>query len=205
MTTINRRDVLAAGLKLAGGALALSVPQALYRSPWLELAQAQTLPTVERTFVALVAAVNDADQTAERTADVARWIIREFDRALPPLPDRSVTAAVAAVLDAYTVKGAHGPTFADAPPQGRLDALGDMMKDEQADIRQIANQILPFASFAYWSDASMDRPSTPGDTMPQWTEIGWSGPSHGHLEDFMDGWPQDPSFRPRGHAGKAGA
>lgn len=201
MTTVNRREVLAAAVKLAGGALALSVPQALYRSPWLELAQAQTLPTVQRTFVALVGAVNDADEADARTAAVAAWIIREFDLALPPLPDRSVTAAVAAVLDAYTVKGAYGPTFADAPREGRLNALGDMVKDEQPDIRQIANQILPFASFAYWSDASLGRPAKPGDTMPQWTEIGWSGPSHGHLDDFMRDWPQDPAFKPRGHAG----
>ena len=201
MTTVNRREVLAAAVKLAGGALALSVPQALYESPWLERAQAQTPPTVERTFIALVAAVNDADEAEPRTAAVAQWIIREFDRALPPLPDRSVTAAVAAVLDAYALKGAYGPTFADAPREGRLNALGDMVKDEQPDIRQIANQVLPFASFAYWSDASLGRPSKPGDTMPQWAEIGWSGPSHGHLEDFMRDWPQDPAFKPRGHAG----
>lgn len=187
---------------MAGGAFALSVPHALYRAPWAQLAQAQSVPTVEATFIALIAAVNDASETDPRTADVARWVIREFDRALPPLPDRSVTAAVAAVLDAYTLKGGYGATFQLADNAGRNNALGDMVKDPQPDIQQIANQVLPFASFAYWSDASMSRPSVPGDSMPQWVEIGWSGPSHGHLGDFMNDWPQDPTFKPRGHAGK---
>ena len=201
VTTINRRELLSAAVKLAGGAFALSVPEVLYRTPWTELAQAQTLPTVERAFIALIAAVNDAPEGDERTIAVARWVIAEFDKALPPLPDRSVTAAVAAVLDAYALKGGHGAGFAQADTDGRLATLGDMVKDPSPDIQQIANQILPFAGFAYWGDASLGRPSVPGDTMPQWTEIGWSGPSHGHLDDFQDDWPQDPSFRPRGHAG----
>lgn len=202
MSTMSRRALLGGAVKLAGGAFALSVPPALYEAPWAQDALGLNLPAVERTFVALIGAVNDADETDPRTVAVARWVIAEFDKALPPLPDRSVTAAVAAVLDGYTVKGGHGTTFADATPDARRGALGDMVKDSSADIRQIANQILPFASFAYWSDASLGRPSMPGDTMPQWVEIGWSGPSHGHLHDFMNDWPNDPGFKPRGHRGK---
>ena len=191
MMLLSRRELLERGAKLAMGAVALSLPDVLYRTPWTALAAAQTPPTVEATFTAAVEAVTTAADGA-----TARWVIREFDRALPPLPDRvAVTAAVAAILDARTVAEGYGPTFTTATPDQRREVLAKMVKDSDPAIRQVANQLIPFCAFGYWSDASMDQPSRPdGPKLARWGRVGFPGPSHGYLDSYTDGGP--PGFDP---------
>jgi hypothetical protein len=191
MSQVTRREFLRLSGRTAAGAFLLQVPLALYRSPWLESAAAQTPPTVAAAFTALVEAVTtDADE------ETAAWIIGEFDRALPPLPDGSPSAAVAAVLDAYTLAGAHGIAFALVSPEARREVLAALIHDDDPDIRQIGNQILPFAGFAYWSDATLPAPAEPdGDRLPRWDEIAWPGPTHSYLDIYEDDGP--PGFRSR--------
>lgn len=190
-----RRFLALAGRAGAGGALLSVVPSILYREPWVSQAAAQTPPTVEATFVALVETVNGTEAGDPQAAAAARWIIAEFDTALPPLPEGSPSAAVAALLDAYTVRGGSGPTFATAPTEGRIRALELMVKDPTPDVRQVANQILPFAGFAYWSDVALGAPAeVGGPRLPQWDVAGFPGPSHSYLDRYLEGHP--PGFRP---------
>ena len=184
---ITRRALLRrSAMIVALGGAALTLPDVLYRPPWVGRAAAQTLPTTSDTFTAAVEAVTGAaDQAA------AHWIIGEFDRALPPLPGKiAVTAAVAAVLDAKTVSGGHGPRFAHATPDQRRSVLRDMVLGDEPDIRQIANQLLPFCAFAYWTDATLDEPARPGGPrLDRWATIGFPGPSHGYAHTYTDGSP----------------
>jgi hypothetical protein len=185
--TESRRELLAHGARLGLGAAALSLPAVFYAPPWTERAAAQTLPTVRMAFVALVEAVTtDPD---ERTAE---WIIEGFDRALPPLPDRiAVSAAVTAILDVRTASGAHAPTFATATPDQRREVLEAMVKDADPDIRQLANQLIPFTAFAYCSDATLDEPAEPGGArLGRWDDIGFPGPSHSYLDTYTEGGPE---------------
>ena len=191
MLTLSRRELFEKGAKLALGATAFTVPEVLYRTPWTALAAAQTPAHVEDTFTSAVEAV-----TTYVSRATAQWIIHEFDRALPPLPEKvAVTAAVTALLDARTVAEAYAPMFKMATPDQRRDVLGDMVKDTEPAIRQIANQLIPFCAFGYWSDASMAEPSSPdGPTLPRWDRVGFPGPSHGYLDTYRDGGP--PGLRP---------
>lgn len=190
MLTLSRRALFERGAKLAAGAAAFTVPEVLYRAPWTALAAAQTAPTIEATFTAAVEAITTVADNA-----TARWVIHEFDRALPPLPDKVVvTAAVAAILDARSI-AEHGVPFAVATPDQRRDVLGDMVKDSDPAIRQVANQLIPFCAFGYWCDATMDEPAHPdGPTLQRWDEVGFPGPSHGYLETYTDDGP--PIFHP---------
>jgi hypothetical protein len=189
LTGITRRNLLGLTAKAAAGAFVLSVPKALYESPWVDRAAAQTPPTVQATFTALVEAVTTVPDEA-----TAAWIVAEFDKALPPLPQGSPSAAVAAILDAYTVSGGHHVLFVQASPDQRRAVLEAMVTDDSPDIRQVANQAIPFASFAYWSDASLGEPAEPGGPrLPQWDEAGWPGPSHGYEDSYRDGSP--PGFQ----------
>jgi hypothetical protein len=184
---LTRRALLRRAAALAAvGTAVLTLPEVLYRSPWTGLAAAQTLPTTRDTFVAAVEAV-----TGAADGPTADWIIHEFDRALPPLPGKVVvTAAVAAVLDARTVSGGHGPRFAQATPDQRRAVLREMVVGEDPDMRQLANQLIPFCAFAYWSDATLDEPATPdGPKLPRWAEIGFPGPSHGYADSYTQGSP----------------
>lgn len=187
VTELTRRSLLRRGVALAAlGTAALSLPESLYRTPWTALAAAQTLPTTSDTFTAAVEAVTGvADESA------AAWIIHEFDRALPPLPGQVVvTAAVAAVLDAHTVSGGHGPRFAQASPDDRRSVLRAMVVGSAPDIRQIANQLIPFCAFAYWTDATLDEPATPdGPGLKRWDDVGFPGPSHGYADSYTQGGP----------------
>ncbi|HET7481726.1 MAG TPA: hypothetical protein VFK89_02580 [Actinomycetota bacterium] len=192
MSEITRRDFLAMGGKtVVAGGLILTIPKALYDPRWRGAAAALAPSDVQATFTALVEAVTTvADEKA------AAWIIAEFDKALPPLPEGSPSSAVAAVLDSYTVKGGYGATFSSADPDARRSVLGDMVKDPTPDIRQIANQILPFASFTHWSDATLDAPATVGGPrLPQWDEVAWPGPAHSYLDTYRDGGPH--RFHPK--------
>ena len=192
MSEITRRDFLAmSGKTVVAGGLVMSVP-AILLDPLVQAAGAALQPgDVQATFTALVEAV-----TTVADAKSAAWIVTEFDKALPPLPNGSPSAAVASVLDSYTVKGAYGPSFAEADPDARRQVLGDMVKDPQADIRQIANQILPFASFTHWSDATLDEPAVPGGPrLEQWDEVAWPGPSHSYLDTYQDDGPK--RFHPK--------
>ena len=191
MSTLSRRQLLERGAKLALGTVAFTVPEVLYRTPWTTLAAAQTPAHVEDTFTAAVEAV-----TTYTSRPTARWVIHEFDRALPPLPDEvAVTAAVTALLDARTVAEAYAPTYKMATADQRRDVLGDMVKDSEPAIRQVANQLIPFCAFGYWSDASMEQPSSPdGPTLARWDRVGFPGPSHGYLDTYRDGGPA--GFRP---------
>lgn len=191
MASVTRREFLRLSGRAAAGAFLLQIPTALYRSPWVEAAAIQTPATVAAAFTALVEAVTtDADEAT------GAWIIGEFDRALPPLPAGSPSAAVAAVLDAYTVAGGHGVAFALVDPDARREVLAALVHDDDPDIRQIGNQILPFAGFAYWSDATLTEPAEPnGDRLPRWDEIAWPGPSHSYLDIYEHDGP--PGFRSR--------
>ena len=191
MTELTRRALLARAATLAAGVAVLSLPDTLYRLPWTRLAAAQTPEHVEATFVAAVEAI-----TTRPDLPTARWVIHEFDRALPPLPTEvAVTAAVTAVLDAHTVQKAYGPTFAGATPDQRRDVLASMVTSDQPDIRQIANQLLPFCAYGHWSDASMDKPATPeGPKLARWATIDYPGPSHSYLDTYRDAGPR--GFRP---------
>lgn len=190
MLALSRRELLERGAKLAMGVAALSVPEVLYRAPWTSLAAAQTLPTIEATFTAAVEAI-----TTDADGATARWVIGEFDRALPPLPDKvAVTAAVAAILDARTVAEGYAPTFATADPEQRRDVLAKMVKDTDPAIRQVANQLIPFCAFGYWCDATLDEPARPdGPTLERWDRVGFPGPSHGYLDTYTDDGP--PGFQ----------
>lgn len=186
-TTMSRRALLRRGAALALGAAALSMPETLYRAPWTRLAAAQTLPTTLATFTAAVEAVTGiVDEAA------AAWIIHEFDRALPPLPEQvAVTAAVAAVLDAGTVAGGHGPLFAGASADQRRSVLREMVMGDDPDIRQIANQLIPFCAFATWNDATLPEPARPGGPgLARWDDIGFPGPSHGYADSYSEGGPE---------------
>jgi hypothetical protein len=183
---VSRRAFLVRGAALAAGALALTVPEILYHPPWTARAAAQSLPTTLAAFTALVEAVDgEADEAA------AAWIIDRFDKALAPLPERvAVTAAVAAVLDAQTLATGNGATFASADPDQRREVLGAMIKGDDPDMRQIANQVIPFAAFAYWTDATLGEAAQPaGARLPRWDAIGYRGPSHGYAETYTDGGP----------------
>jgi hypothetical protein len=184
----SRRELFTRGATLALGAVVLSMPEVLYRAPWTRLAAAQSVPTVEANFVAAVEAVTSVADEA-----TARWILREFDRALPPLPDQvAVTAAVSAVLDVRTVAGGHAPTFAAADPDQRRLVLAAMVKDAEPDIRQIANQLIPFCAYGYWCDGTLEEPAHPGGPRPQrWEGIGFPGPSHGYADTFTQDGPPD--------------
>lgn len=197
MSTYTRRSFLGLVGRAAAGAAALTtVPSVLYEDRWVRAAAAQTAPTVEADFIALVAAVNGVPDDGDGVATVGRWVLTEFDKALPPLPEGGPSAAVASILDAYAVRTASGPTFASASMEGRHAALEAMVKDPDPAIRQVANQVLPFAAFAYWSDVALGEPATPGGTRPpQWEVAGYLGPSHGHGDTYQDGSPE--GFRPR--------
>jgi hypothetical protein len=189
---LSRRRFLTFAGKAAAGGVLLTIPRALYRPPFVDLAAAQSSDHVHDTFVALVEAV--AERTDPAAAD---WIIREFDKALPPLPQGGPSGAVTSVLDTYAVKGAHGPTFAEATPAERRATLGDMVKDTDPDIQQIANQIIPFAAFAHWSDADLPEPArVGGPRLERWDRIAWPGPAHTYLDVYRDGSP--PGFHPKG-------
>ena len=190
MLTLSRRELFELGAKVAAGAVVLTVPEVLYRAPWTAAAAAQTVSHVEDTFTAAVEAI-----TTAASRPTAQWVIHEFDRALPPLPDQvAVTAAVTAILDARSM-AEYAVPFAIATPDQRRDVLGDMVKDSDPAIRQVANQLLPFCAFGYWCDATMDEPAQPGGpTLPRWDSVGFPGPSHGYLETYTDGGPAN--FRP---------
>jgi hypothetical protein len=195
ITSLTRRQLLAATARTAGAAFLSQIPSALYEGRWVRAAAAQTLPTVEDDFVALVGAVNGVADDAPGVVVIANWIIGEFDKALPPLPEGSPSAAVAAVLDAYTVQTAGGPTFSSATTEGRHAALEAMVKDPDPSIRQIGNQVIPFAAFAYWSDVVLGEPAQPdGPRPPQWDVAGYDGPSHDRSDSYRDGSP--PRFSP---------
>jgi hypothetical protein len=181
-----RRELLVRGASLALGAVALTVPEVFFRPPWSRLAAAQTLPTIEANFVAAVEAVTSVADEA-----TAHWILREFDRALPPLPDRvAVTAAVSAVLDAKTVEGGHAPTFFSADADQRRLVLASMVQDPEPDIRQIANQLIPFCAYGYWCDGTLDEPAQPGGRrLERWDAIGFPGPSHGYADTYTHDGP----------------
>jgi hypothetical protein len=185
---LTRRALLRRGAALAAvGTAVLTLPEVLYRSPWTGLAAAQTLPTTRDTFAAAVEAV-----TGAADGPAAEWIIHEFDRALPPLPGKiAVTAAVAAVLDARTVTGGHGPRFAQATPDRRRVVLREMVVGSEPDMRQVANQLIPFCAFAYWTDATLAEPATPdGPKLPRWADAGFPGPSHGYADSYTQGGPR---------------
>lgn len=189
-TTLSRRELLLATARTALAGAALTVPTLLTQTRWATAAAAQTLPTVTADFEALVAAVNGVPDDDPAVAPVAAWIVTEFDKALPPLPTGGPTAAVAAVLDAYALQAGGAPTFAAASTEGRHAALRAMVLDPDPAIRQIANQVLPFSSFAYWGDVVLGEPAVPGGPRPpQWDQAGYLGPSHGHLDTFQDGSP----------------
>lgn len=191
MKRIGRREFVSSASKVAVGAFALTLARVLERPGLLETAAAQTPGHVQATFVALVEAV-----TTDPDEATAAWIIGEFDAALPPLPQGSPSSAVAALLDSYTVQGGHGATFASADPDARRSVLGDMVKDPSPDIQQVANQVIPFSSFAYWSEVGLDGPAkVGGKRLPQWRKIGFPGPSHGYLDDYRRGGPK--GFRAR--------
>ena len=191
MLTLSRRQLLERGAKLALGTVALTVPEVLYRTPWTTLAAAQTPPHVEDTFTAAVEAI-----TTDAHRPTAQWVIHEFDRALPPLPEKVVvTAAVTAILDARTVAEGYAPTFKMATPDQRRDVLAKMVKDSDPAIRQVANQLIPFCAFGYWSDATMDELARPGGPTPKrWDQVGFPGPSHGYLGTYTDDGPR--GFQP---------
>lgn len=187
MPTLSRRQLLERGAKLALGAVAFTVPEVLYRTPWTTLAAAQTLPHVEDTFTAAVEAI-----TTVADRPTAQWVIGEFDRALPPLPEKAaVTAAVTAILDARTVAEGYAPVFSMATPDQRRDVLAKMVRDTDPAIRQVANQLIPFCAFGYWCDATMDEPARPGGpTLQRWDEVGFPGPSHGYLDTYTEHGPR---------------
>jgi hypothetical protein len=188
--TVSRREVLLATARAALAGAALSVPTLLTQTRWATAATAQTLPTVTADFEAMVASINGVPDDDAGVAPVAAWIITEFDKALPPLPTGAPTAAVAAVLDAYALQAGGAPTFSAATTEGRHGALRAMVLDPDPSIRQVANQVLPFASFAYWGDVVLGEPAVPGGARPpQWDVAGYLGPSHGHLDRFQDGAP----------------
>ena len=191
MSVLSRRELIERGAKLALGAVAFTVPEVLYRTPWTALAAAQTAPTIEATFTAAVEAITTVADDA-----TARWVIHEFDRALPPLPDKvAVTGAVSAILHARTVAEGYAPTFTTATPDQRRDVLAKMVKDTDPAIRQVANQLIPFCAFGYWCDATMEEPARPdGPTLKRWDRVGFPGPSHGYLRTYTDDGP--PGFRP---------
>lgn len=192
MTTYDRRSFLGLlGKATAGAAAITTIPTVLYDERWVRAASAQTLPNVEATFISLIETVNDATGE-DAAAATGIWVMTEFDKALPPLPEGSPSAAVTAIVDAYTVQSGHGPTFATTTDEGRRAALEAMVKDPDPAIQQVANQVLPFASFAYWGDASLDEPAEPGGPRPpHWDLTGFSGPSHGRLDHYLDGLPPD--------------
>ncbi len=100
------------------------------------------------------------------------------------------------MLDAHAAQAAGAPTFAAASVEGRHAALRAMVV-EAADpsIAQIANQVLPFASFAFWGDVVLGEPAVPGgERPPLWDLAGYLGPSHGHADSYTDGSP--PGFAP---------
>lgn len=188
--TLSRRELLVSTARAALAGAALTVPTLLTQTRWATAAAAQTLPTVTADFEALVASINGVADDDPGVAPVAAWIMHEFDKALPPLPPGSPTAAVAAVLDAYAIQVGAGPTFSSASTEGRHDALRAMVHDPDPAIRQIANQVLPFSSFAYWGDVVLGEPAVPGGPRPpQWDVAGYLGPSHGRLDMFQDGSP----------------
>lgn len=187
---MSRREALGWTVRAGAAGLFLGVPQLLYRSPWAERAAAQGLPGVQANFTALVEAV-----TTVADAAAGAWIVGQFDRALPPLPSASPSAAASAVLDAFTLRAGQGPSFAGASPEGRRAVLRDMVKDPLPDVRQLANQLIPFAAFAHWSDATLSAPARPGGPRPpQWGRIGFPGPAHDHLATYRRDGP--PGFRP---------
>lgn len=188
--TFSRREVVLATARSALAGAALSVPTLVTQSRWASAAAAQTPPTVRADFEALVAAINGLADDDPGVAPVAAWIVTEFDAALPPLPPGAATAAVAAILDAYAVQVGAGPTFSTASTEGRHDVLRTMVLDPDPAIRQLANQVLPFATFAYWGDVVLGEPAVPGGPRPpQWDVAGYLGPSHGHLDTYQDGSP----------------
>lgn len=192
---LTRRSLLMSAGRAAMAGVALSVPGLLVDARWADAARAQTPPTVEADFVALVAAINGVPDDDDDAVTVARWIIAEFDKALPPLPTGSPTAAVAAVLDAYALQAAQSPTFSAASTEGRHAALRAMVVDPDPAIRQVANQVLPFSSFGFWSDVPLGEIAVPGGPRPrQWDIAGYLGPSHGHADTYRDGSP--PGFEP---------
>lgn len=187
---ISRRQLLVSAARTAIAGAALSAPTLLTQTRWATAAAAQTLPTVTAAFEACVAAINGIPDDDPGVAPVAAWIIAEFDKALPPLPAGSPTAAVAAVLDAYALQTGGGPTFAAASTEGRHAALRGMVLDPDPAIRQVANQVLPFSSFAYWGDVVLGEPAVPGGPRPpQWEVAGYLGPSHGRADTYRDGAP----------------
>lgn len=183
---MSRRTLLRRGAALAAGMTLLSLPQSLYEAPWTGRAAAQTLPTTVETFTAAVEAV-----TGAADEPTARWIIHEFDRALPPLPNRvAVTAAVAAVLDAQTIANGQGLRFATATADQRRQVLRSMVLGDDPDLRQIANQLIPFCAFGYWNDSTLDEPAVPGGPrLARWDAVGFPGPSHGYADSYTDGGP----------------
>ena len=190
MSHYTRRSFLGlVGRAAAGAAAITTIPSVLYDERWVRSAAAQTAPNVEATFIALIETVNGA-AGEEAAAASGVWVMNEFNKALPPLPGGSPSAAVTAILDAYTIQTGNGPTFATTTDEGRIAALEAMVKDPDPAIRQVANQVLPFAAFAYWGDTSLDEPAPPGGPRPpHWDLTGFSGPSHGRLDHCRDGLP----------------
>lgn len=188
---ISRRDLLASTARAAIAGVALSAPTLLTQTRWAAAAAAQTPPTVQAAFEALVAAVNGVPDDDPAVARVATWIVTEFDKALPPVPRGGASAAVTAVLDAYALQSGGAPSFALASAEGRHAALRAMALDPDPAIRQVANQVLPFSSFAYWGDVVLGRPAVPGGHRPpQWDLAGYLGPSHGRTDTYRDGSPE---------------
>ncbi|MBW3561289.1 MAG: PaaI family thioesterase [Actinobacteria bacterium] len=100
MSTYTRRSFLGlVGRAAAGAAAITTIPSVLYEERWVRAAAAQTAPNVEATFIALIETVNDATGE-DAAATCGRWVMTEFDKALPPLPEGSPSAAVTAILDA---------------------------------------------------------------------------------------------------------
>lgn len=192
MNGYSRRSFLGlVGRATAGAAAMTAIPSVLYEQRWVRAAAAQSPPDVEATFIALLETVNDATGE-EAAATCGRWVMTEFDKALPPLPEGSPSGAVAAILDAYTLQSGNGPTFATTSDDGRIAALEAMVKDPDPAIRQVANQVLPFAAFSYWSDVALDGPARPGGPRPpHWDLTGFSGPSHGRRGTYLDDLPPD--------------
>jgi hypothetical protein len=126
---------------------------------------------------------------------LAEGLMGEFDRALP-LPSGSASTLVASVVDGVS-EAAVGRPFADATVADQHDVLRRMLESDDALVREVANLVVPFSAFAYWSDAirwqdastRVDDVADPSE-LPPWREIGFPGTSNGHLGTFRRGVPR---------------
>jgi hypothetical protein len=125
---------------------------------------------------------------------LAEGLMGEFDRALP-LPSGSASTLVASVVEGMSKATVGGP-FADASVVEQHDVFRRMLESDDALVREVANLVVPFCAFAYWSDAiRWQEPSTRVDDvdpseLPPWREIGFPGASNGHLGTFRRGVPR---------------